>query len=227
MATPALRWGSTNAYSEDSKGRNVYDWAILDSIFDTLVQVKAKPLVEIAFMSQALSVYPQPYRHQWPEGTLWAGWAYPPRHYHQWADLVYRWVRHVVERYGKEKVQSWKWEVWNEPDIGYWQGSWDEYYKLYDFAAEAVKRALPQARVGGLDSTGPADPHAADFLRKFLGHCAGGSNYATGAKGAPLDFVSFHATCNPKLVGDHVVMGSAATCNRLTRGSASFGPSPS
>ena len=84
--TPALKWGSTNAYSEDSKGRSVYDWAILDRIFDTLVQVKAKPLVEIGFMPQALSVHPQPYRHQWPEGTLWTGWAYPPRHYHQWAD---------------------------------------------------------------------------------------------------------------------------------------------
>lgn len=204
---PALKWGSTNAYNEDASGRGVYDWTILDRIFDTLVQVKARPLVEIGFMPEALSVHPHPYKHGWPEGTLWTGWAYPPRDYRKWADLVYRWVGHVVERYGKDEVLSWEWEVWNEPDIGYWQSSWDEYYKLYDYATDAVKRALPRARVGGPDSTGPADLHAADFLRRFLEHCARGTNYATGGKGAPLDFIAFHAKGNPRLVEGHVCMG--------------------
>jgi len=109
----ALKWGSTNVYSKDATGRPVYDWTILDKIFDALMRVKAKPLVEIGFMPQALSVRPDPYRHHWPEGTLWTGWAYPPSDYHQWADLVYRWVQHAAERYGKEQVQSWNWEVWN------------------------------------------------------------------------------------------------------------------
>ena len=216
--TAALKWGSTNAYSKDPTGRSVYDWTILDRIMDTLRQVKAKPLLEVGFMPQALSVRPRPYRHYWPEGTLWTGWAYPPSDYQQWGDLVYRWVRHAVDRYGKEQVQSWKWEVWNEPDIGYWQGSPVEYYKLYDYAAQAVKRALPQACVGGPDSTGPADPHAADFLRQFLAHCASGSNYATGGKGAPLDFVSFHAKGDPKLVEGHVVMGISRHLQSIDEG---------
>jgi len=216
--TAALKWGSTNAYSKDATGRTVYDWTILDMIMDTLRQVKAKPLVEIGFMPQALSVRPQPYRHRWPEGTLWTGWAYPPSDYQQWGDLVFRWVRHAVDRYGKEQVQSWRWEVWNEPDIGYWQGSPNEYYKLYDYAAEAVKRALPQAYVGGPDSTGPADPHAADFLRQFLTHCARGNNYATGGMGAPLDFVSFHAKGDPRLVEGHVVMGLSRQLQSIDTG---------
>ncbi len=182
------------------------------------MRVKAKPLVEIGFMPQALSVRPDPYKHHWPEGTLWTGWAYPPGDYHQWADLVYRWVQHAAERYGKEQVQSWNWEVWNEPDIGYWQGSRDEYFKLYDFAAEAVKRALPQARVGGPDSTGPVDPHAADFLRQFLAHCANGINSATGGKGAPLDFVTFHAKGDPKMVEGHVVMGISRQLQSIDEG---------
>jgi xylan 1,4-beta-xylosidase len=216
--TAALKWGSTNAYSQDAMGRSVHDWTIVDRIFDTLMQVKAKPLVEIGFMPQALSVRPNPYRHQWPEGTLWTGWAYPPRDYQPWAELVYQWVRHAVERYGKQQVQSWKWEVWNEPDIGYWQGSPDEYYKLYDYAADAVKRALPEARVGGPDSTGPVDPHAAEFLRRFLAHCAGGSNYATGEKGVPLDFVAFHAKGDAKLVEGHVVMGISRQLQSIDEG---------
>jgi xylan 1,4-beta-xylosidase len=214
----ALKWGSTNVYSKDATGRPVYDWTILDRIFDTLMRVKARPLVEIGFMPQALSVRPEPYRHHWPEGTLWTGWAYPPTDYHQWADLVYCWAEHAVERYGKEQVQSWNWEVWNEPDIGYWQGSRDEYFKLYDYAADAVKRALPQARVGGPDSTGPVDPHAAEFLRQFLTHCASGDNYATGGKGAPLDFVTFHAKGDPKMVEGHVVMGISRQLQSIDEG---------
>ncbi len=214
----ALKWGSTNVYSKDAMGRTVYDWTILDRIFDTLMRVKAKPLVEIGFMPQALSVRPDPYRHHWPEGTLWTGWAYPPRDYRQWSDLVYRWVRHAIERYGKEQVQSWNWEVWNEPDIGYWQGTPDEYYKLYDYAAEAVKRALPEARVGGPDSTGPVDPHAAEFLRQFLTHCATGDDYASGGKGAPLDFVTFHAKGDPKMVEGHLVMGISRQLQSIDEG---------
>jgi len=216
--TAALKWGSTNVYGKDAMGRPVYDWTILDRIFDTLMRVKAKPLVEIGFMPEALSVRPDPYRHHWPEGTLWTGWAYPPSDYHEWADLVYRWVRHAVERYGNEQVESWNWEIWNEPDIGYWQGTPEEYYELYDYAAEAVKRALPEARVGGTDSTGPVDPHAAEFLRRFLTHCATGDNYATGGKGAPLHFITFHAKGDPKLVEGHVVMGISRQLQSIDEG---------
>ena len=216
--TAALKWGSTGVFTKDTMGRPVYDWTILDRIFDTLMRVKAKPLVEIGFMPEALSTQPQPYRHNWPQGTLWTGWAYPPNDYRQWSELVYRWVEHAIQRYGKEQVQSWNWEVWNEPDIGYWQGTPDEYYTLYDYAADAVKRALPQARVGGPDSTGPADPHAAEFLRQFLTHCATGDNHVTGGKGAPLDFVTFHAKGDPKLVEGHVVMGISRQLKSIDEG---------
>jgi xylan 1,4-beta-xylosidase len=216
--TPALKWGSTDAYSEDAQGRPVYDWTILDRIFDTLIEAKVKPLVEIGFMPEALSTHPEPYRHDWPKGRLWTGWAYPPRDYHKWAELVYRWLNHCVERYGKPEVLTWYWEVWNEPDIGYWQGTPEEYYQLYDYAADAVKRALPGARVGGPDSTGPADPHAAEFLRGFLEHCAHGKNSATGGKGAPLDFVSFHAKGDPKIVAGHVRMGISRQLQSIENG---------
>jgi xylan 1,4-beta-xylosidase len=216
--TAALKWGSTNVYTEDANGQPVYDWKVLDEIFDTLVRAKVKPLVEIGFMPEALSAHPQPYRHDWPKGPLWTGWAYPPKDYRKWAELVYRWVRHAVDRYGKAEVESWKWEVWNEPDIGYWQGTWDEYYRLYDYSADAVKRALPEAPVGGPHSTGPVNPRAAEFLRRFLDHCARGTNYATGGKGAPLDFVAFQPKGSPKLVDDHVRMGISHQLQSIAEG---------
>lgn len=196
--TPALKWGSTNAYTEDASGNAVYDWTIVDRIFDAYVQAGAKPFVEIGFMPEALSAHPRPYRHTWPKGGIDTGWAYPPRDYGKWAELVRAWVLHSIERYGKEAVLTWYWEVWNEPDIMYWHGTPEEYNKLYDAAAVAVKRALPGARVGGPATTGPSNEKAAAFLRQFLEHCA---------RGAPLDFITYHAKGQPALVDGHVRMG--------------------
>jgi len=208
---PALKWGSTNAYTEDASGKPIYDWKIIDQIFDTYIKAGAKPLVEIGFMPEALSVKPQPYRHYWepgkPYGEIYTGWAYPPKDYEKWAELVRQWVLHSVERYGKEEVLTWYWELWNEPDITYWKGTSEEYNKLYDYTADAIKRALPQARVGGPATTGASAPRAAAYLRQFLEHCARGKNYVTGKTGSPLDLITYHAKGNPKVVEGYVQMG--------------------
>jgi xylan 1,4-beta-xylosidase len=216
--TPALKWGSTNVFTRDSAGRPLYDWAIMDRIFDTWHAAGLKPLVEIGFMPKDLSAHPQPYRHNWPQGPLATGWAYPPNDYHEWAELVYRWVRHEVERFGESEVASWYWEVWNEPNISYWQGKPEEYYKLYDFAADAVKRALPATRIGGPHSTGPADEKAAAFLRGFLQHCLHGVNYATEKPGVPLDYIGFHAKGIPQIADGHIRMGIRQHLANVARG---------
>jgi xylan 1,4-beta-xylosidase len=204
---PALKWGSTNVYTKAAAGGPMYDWTIMDRIFDTWHAAKLRPLVEIGFMPEALSTHPEPYRHTWPKGSLATGWAHPPNDYQAWAELIFKWVRHEVERYGEDEVASWYWEVWNEPDGAYWLASPEEYYKLYDFTADAVKRALPAARIGGPHSTGPAGEKAAAFLRAFLEHAIRGTNYATGKTGAPLDYIGFHAKGSPHLVDGRVQMG--------------------
>src|SRR5262245_47534371 len=48
--TASFKWGSTNAYTEDETGRPKYDWTIVDRIFDTYMERKMKPLVQIGFM---------------------------------------------------------------------------------------------------------------------------------------------------------------------------------
>ena len=207
----ALKWGSTNAYTEDANGKPIYDWTIADRIFDTFIERKMKPLVEIGFMPQALSVKPDPYRHNWdpakPYGNIYTGWAHPPKDYNKWAELVYQWVKHCEQKYGRAEVASWYWEVWNEPDIGYWQSTPEEYFKLYDYAADAVTRALPAIKIGGPTTTGPDNPKAATFLRDFLEHSLRGKNFATGKTGSPLDYISFHAKGRPRVVDGHVQMG--------------------
>jgi xylan 1,4-beta-xylosidase len=210
--TAALKWGSTNAYTEDSTGSPRYDWTIVDRIFDAYVERGMRPLVEIGFMPEALSAKPHPYRHQFAPGveygTIFTGWAHPPKDYAKWAELVYQWARHALERYGKADVERWYWEVWNEPDIGYWQGTRDEYLKLYDFAADGLRRALPTARIGGPHVTGPNGERTQQYLRAFIEHCLRGTNAATGKTGAPLDFVAFHAKGAPRVMeAGHVRMG--------------------
>jgi len=218
----ALKWGSTNAYTEDPSGKPVYDWTIVDRIFDTYMERKMKPLVQIGFMPEALSSHPEPYRHKWKPGDnyndIYTGWAYPPKDYGKWAELVYQWVRHCIQKYGTDEVQSWLWEVWNEPNIGYWKGTPEEYHKLYDYSVDAVRRALPTARVGGPDSTGPGNQRAAAFLRAFLHHVVKGKNYVTGNAGSPLDFISFHAKGSPRFVDNNVVMGIENQLRDLDKG---------
>lgn len=206
----SLKWGSTNVYTEDSFGRPIYTWTILDQIFDAFLSTGVKPLVEIGFMPEALSTHPRPYRHDFPRTSvseIYTGWAYPPRDYRKWSELVFQFVHHLRERYGDSEVKTWLWEVWNEPDIDYWKGTREEFFKLYDVTVEATLRALPGAFIGGPDSTGPGNSRAADFLRAFLEHCAHGNNYVNGARGSQLDFISFHPKGSPTWQKDHVEMG--------------------
>ncbi len=107
--TAALKWGSTNAYTEDANGKPVYDWKIVDRIIDTYIHAKAKPFVEIGFMPEALSVKPQPYTRHWSQPNDGQGWSYPPKDYDKWGELARQWVLHSVERYGKAEVESWYW----------------------------------------------------------------------------------------------------------------------
>ncbi len=215
---PALKWGSTNAYTEDAAGNPVYNWHITDSIFDTYVQRGMKPLAQIGFMPEALSTKPQPYKHDWQPGQPYdkiiTGWAYPPKDYVKWGNLIYEWVKHCVQRYGQKEVESWYWEVWNEPNGAYWKGTLQEFFKLYDYAADGLKRALPTARIGGTDVTGGGEK----WQKAFIKHCFSDTNYVTGKIGSPLDLLLFHAKGSPKVVNGHVRMDMGRQLRNINDG---------
>ena len=235
--THALKWGSTNVYSEDASGNPVYDWAILDRIVDSYIERGMKPFVQLGFMPEALSSAPtgMPYRHFWkpgdPYNDIYTGWTYAPKDYRKWQALCYEVTRHLVEKYGRAEVESWWFELWNEPDIPYWSGSVgrsekddplaaqkaqtrrDEFNKLYDFTVEGVRRALPTARIGGPEVTGGAQ----NMLRSFLTHTSEGTNYATGKVGTPLDLITFHAKGRPTFVDGRVRMGVANQLQDIDR----------
>ena len=211
--TPALKWGSSNAYSEDSQGNAVYDWRIIDGIFDAYLANGVRPFVQLGFMPQALSSAPPsvPYKHSWRPGfnynLISGGWAYPPRDYDRWSELCYQLTRHLVQRYGEDEVSGWWFETWNEPNgPAYWKASADEFYKLHDYAVAGVRRALPRARVGGPHTAG----HGGAYMEGFLDHITTGKNYVTGETGTPTDFLAFHAKGQPEFVDGHVRMGIRA-----------------
>jgi xylan 1,4-beta-xylosidase len=216
--TPALKWGSTNAYTEDAKGSPVYDWTILDRIFDSYMQRGIRPYVQIGFMPKDLSIKPEPYQHRWTPTAkydeIYTGWAYPPQDYAKWGELVYQWTKHCVTRYGRAEVERWYWQVWNEPNIGYWRGTPEEFRKLHDYAIDGVRRALPTARVGGPDAAGSGG----QFMRDFLEHSLRGTNHANGKTGTPLDFIAFHAKGAPRFVDGHVQMGIANQLRAINSG---------
>jgi xylan 1,4-beta-xylosidase len=202
--TLALKWSSTNVYTEDAQGKPVYDWTRLDAIMDELTRPGIEPFVQASFMPQALSSKPDPYtpklvKSGLPRDMVSGGAFYPPKDYQKWEALIEAWARHSGERYGVERASSWLWELWNEPESPYWRGTKEEYFKLYDHFAVAVKRALPKARVGGPHVTDPGWKNGDVFMREFLEHCRSGRNAATGGVGAPLDFVAFHAKGTTRL----------------------------
>jgi xylan 1,4-beta-xylosidase len=206
---PDFKWGSTNIYTE-KEGLPVYDFSIVDGIIDTYLARGVHPYLEIGFMPEAMSAAPGdvPYRRSWRPGNAYkgitAGWSYPPRNFEKWAELIYQWTRHNIERYGRAEVERWYFEVWNEPNLDfYWSGTPESFYRMHDYAVEAVRRALPSARVGGPDVAGSGGTLMDGFLR----HVTTGTNYATGKVGTPTDFVSFHAKGQPTVVDGHVRMG--------------------
>jgi len=107
----------------------------------------------------------------------------PPQDYTRWANICSHIVRHYNQGWanGFQNVVKY-WEVWNEPDIKiFWSGTPEQYYRLYEVTAKAVKKTDPETKVGG-----PTMANAAgkEFFDGFLKHCVDHE--------APLDFASWH-----------------------------------
>ena len=131
-------------YKEDAHGNPIYNWQYIDRLYDFLLSIDMKPFVELSFMPKDLA-----------SGSKtvfwWKGNVTPPKSYDKWADLIRHLVTHFQERYGHDEVKTWYFEVWNEPDLhdGFWTGTREDYFKLYDVTAKAIKSVSPDYRVGG------------------------------------------------------------------------------
>ncbi len=161
-------------YSEDAKGNAVYNWSYVDHIYDVLLANGIRPFVEISFMPKQLAARPD-YQAFWYHPIV-----SPPADYAKWDALITAFARHLVNRYGIDEVAKWYFEVWNEPNIGFWTGKPPQksYFELYDHTARALKAVNPRIRVGG-----PATAQAA-WVGDMITHAV--------KDNVPLDFVSTH-----------------------------------
>lgn len=122
----------------------VLTFSYVDKVFDFLVEIGLRPFVELGFMPHGLAT-----EHR----TLfwWGAHCSPPNDMGAWAELVRATVQHWVERYGLDEVRTWRFEVWNEPNLvpRFWTGTRSEYFELYRASALAVKSVDPELKVGG------------------------------------------------------------------------------
>jgi xylan 1,4-beta-xylosidase len=221
---PELKWSSSGVYREDAQGKPIYDFHILDGIFDAYMQAGVRPMVELGFMPKDLAATlpdrpGQVYQNHYPHDVLGGASNNPPKDYAKWGELCRVVVAHLVARYGRERVLTWYFEVWNEPDISYWHGTAAEYFHLYDVSVAGVRAALPGAKVGGPATTGPGwprgrNPANADkpynTLKGFLEHVRDTHQ--------PLDFISFHAKGRPSFANGEVTMGINHELSDAARG---------
>lgn len=217
--TPALKWGSTDAYREAPDGTVSYHWDIMDGLFDAWVDAGITPFIQAGFTPKRLSDDPGPYRHAFsttsPYATITTGWAAPPNDIGKWSALIEAWAAHLVGRYGAERVRGWPWEFWNEPDGHYWTGTIEQFCAFHEATVRAIRRAIPEARVGGPHTCGPwRGARASAFLREFLAFCAQDGS----GREDLLDFVAFHAKGKPEVEDGRVRMGLAHHLNNIDAG---------
>lgn len=178
-----------------------YNFTYLDRIIDGFLENGIRPFLELGFMPEKLKS---------GDRTIfyWKGNVTPPSSYEKWAKLITTTLNHLIERYGREEVITWPIEVWNEPNIGFWAGTMEEYFKLYEYSANAIKEVDSRIQVGGPVICGV---NTEFWLRSFFEHCIKNK--------LPLDFISRHCyTANqPKKVFSEYIYQSMDEPTKMIR----------
>jgi xylan 1,4-beta-xylosidase len=158
---------------------SIYNFFYLDEIYDGLLAEHVKPYVELSFMPEKMALHPNSL-HTFTGNPNTS----PPKDYALWDAMMKALATHLIDRYGIDEVSTWKFEVWNEPNLDFWGGDPKQqtYFKLYDHTARALKSVSPRLQVGG-----PATAQAA-WVTPFLAHVH--------ANNVPVDFVSTHVYAN-------------------------------
>jgi xylan 1,4-beta-xylosidase len=171
----AILHDEVGVYNEDEHGNPVYNFAYVDQIYDGLLKNGVRPVVEISFMPKKLAFNPDALHPFWYKQNV-----SPPKSWEAWDGLMTHFAQHLVDRYGIDEVSQWYFEVWNEPNIDFWNGipRQKSYFELYEHTAHDLKSVNPRLRIGG-----PATAAAA-WVDDFLKFAA--QNHV------PVDFVSSH-----------------------------------
>jgi xylan 1,4-beta-xylosidase len=161
-------------------GQPVHDFSAIDRVYDRVLEIGLRPVVELSFMPRDLA--------RDPDATVFEYGAIisPPRDWDRWSDLIEDLTQHLVDRYGLDEVATWGFEVWNEANLEvFWTGTREEYLELYRRTALAVKAVDRRLLIGG-----PASA-AAGWLEAFVDDVV--------EHDTPADFISTHTYGNVPL----------------------------
>lgn len=168
-------------YAETPAGEVKCNFYLLDSIYDYIVSLGMKPFIELSFMPQAL-------RSSEKTVFFYKGYVSLPNDEAKYSEMIRQFAAHLVDRYGESEVKTWKFEVWNEPNLGgFTLGGMEQYFHLYQLTAEAVRKAHPGLLVGG-----PSTARCA-WIKEFIDYCYKHS--------MPLDFITTHLYEEDKNIG--------------------------
>jgi xylan 1,4-beta-xylosidase len=173
----AILHDDNHVVSRADDGTLAFDFSEVDTLYDQILAIGFRPIVELSFMPAVIA--------RDPDETVFAyrGIISPPRDWSEWYDVVRALTAHLVERYGMDEVTAWAFEVWNEPNLEvFWTGTQDDYLRLYDESARAVKDVDARLRVGGPSTA------AGEWVEALAAHAE--------RNDVPLDFVTSHTYGN-------------------------------
>ncbi|MCD7817730.1 MAG: hypothetical protein LUH07_01575 [Lachnospiraceae bacterium] len=143
-------------------------------VYDNVLACGMKPFVELSFMPTVLADQPEKRL-----AFYYGGCISRPRDDEEWKAFIQAFVKYLIGRYGKEEVESWPFEVWNEPDVFvFWGGTKTDYYHLYEVTARAIKEVDSDIQVGGPAASG------SKWVGSFLAFCKENK--------VPVDFITVH-----------------------------------
>jgi xylan 1,4-beta-xylosidase len=173
----AILHDDNHVVTRANDGTLAFDFTVVDSLYDQLLDIGLRPIVELSFMPAAIA------RDATQTVFGYQGIISPPTNWAEWHDVVLALAAHLVDRYGIDEVETWAFEVWNEPNlVVFWSGSRDEYLRLYDESARAVKSVDERLRVGGPSTA------ASEWIETLTAHAVD--------TGVPLDFITTHTYGN-------------------------------
>ncbi len=133
-------------YSRMPFSHSIYEYNFLNvkKVLDNVLLTGFKPFIELSFMPSALAKRKKKY------GLRYKNIISPPKSYDKYYHFIKDFINFIIDQFGKEEVETWKFEVWNEPDLKiFFAGNKKEYFKLYSYAYKAIKEVDKNLLVGG------------------------------------------------------------------------------
>jgi hypothetical protein len=175
----------------DENGNIFYRWDLLKARLDPYVEQGLE-------LTLVLDNFP----HCFPEaGAADSGKHFgqvtPPENIREWYDFIHAMCVEIKRLYGAELQQRLRFRMGTEmQDDRRFAGTFEEYCRVYDHAAAAVKAVFPDALFGPFNRSMPQGNFQSFGglvsgnvgLLKLADHCASGTNTATGEIGSPFDF---------------------------------------